>query len=284
MMSELPGGGYYVGEEDQEEAADDDSNQPHDIKPFAIDTATISLRQFFMFLGRTAHISHAEKVGYSLVLAAFAEKSLLPKEDDAKLEWIKVPRASWRLPEGPHQAMKTKRLLDYPVTHLAYSDAEAYCKKMGKRLPTAAEWEYAARGAMAKGTESWMYTWGPLPLRSDRPWSNFWQGDYPMGNTKVDGYVGPSPVISFEPSVVALHNMLGNVWEWTSTVPCGSGKEGEKVCGADEQHMRVIKGGSYRNSVLDDSAGGGPVTVLSAETLHVNTTRDDVGFRCVQYL
>ena len=86
-------GRYYVGEEDQEEAADDDSKQPHDIKPFAIDTATISLRQFFMFLGRTAHISHAEKVGYSLVLAAFAEKSLLPKEDDAKLEWIKGTRA-----------------------------------------------------------------------------------------------------------------------------------------------------------------------------------------------
>ena len=82
-------GAYFYGEEDQHEAGNDDSKQPHDIKPFAIDTATISLRQFFMFLGRTGHKSHAEKVGYSLVLAPFAEKSLLPKEDGAKLEWIK---------------------------------------------------------------------------------------------------------------------------------------------------------------------------------------------------
>ena len=71
------------------EAAGDDSKQPHEIRSFAIDTAPISLRQFFMFLGRTGHRSHAEKVGYSLVLAPFAEKSLLPEDEDAELEWIK---------------------------------------------------------------------------------------------------------------------------------------------------------------------------------------------------
>src|SRR5690606_37027089 len=122
------------------------------------------------------------------------------------------PGAYWRKPEGPKSKLKGRE--NHPVVHIAYADAQAYAKWAGKRLPTEAEWEFAARGGLTGA----LYTWGDeLTPEKDgkKVWmANIWQGDFPIKNTAEDGFVGTAPVGSFPENAYGLHDMAGNVWEW----------------------------------------------------------------------
>jgi formylglycine-generating enzyme required for sulfatase activity len=122
--------------------------------------------------------------------------------------WSWVTGANWRHPEGPDSSID--ELADHPVVHVAWEDAAAYAKWAGKRLPTEAEWEFAARG----GLDSAPFTWGEGPLSKEKPEANIWQGTFPSSNTLADGYVRTAPGRSYPPNGYGLYDMSGNVWEW----------------------------------------------------------------------
>ena len=125
------------------------------------------------------------------------------------LWWTWTPGASWRHPEGPSSGIE--RRLDHPVVHVAYEDAAAYAAWAGAVLPTEAEWELAARGGLA-GKQ---FTWGDDARPNGEYLANFWQGDFPWRNSRADGFAGTAPVGSFPANGYGLHDMAGNVWEWT---------------------------------------------------------------------
>jgi formylglycine-generating enzyme len=129
---------------------------------------------------------------------------------DVRNWWRYVPGARWDRPEGPQSNAYLRAR--HPVTHVAHEDAEAYARWAGKELPTEAEWERAARG----GLEGATFAWGDEEAPGGRHLANFWQGEFPWQNHALDGHLGTSPVASFEPNGFGLHDMTGNVWEWTA--------------------------------------------------------------------
>ena len=124
--------------------------------------------------------------------------------------WAYVPGACWQRPEGPGSDTYTRGR--HPVTHIAHEDAAAYAEWAGKALPTEAEWERAARG----GLDGAAFAWGEEETPGGRRMANTWQGEFPWQNTLEDGHAGTSPVGAFPPNGFGLHDMCGNVWEWTS--------------------------------------------------------------------
>ena len=128
--------------------------------------------------------------------------------DDYGQWWKWTPGASWKHPEGPESDLEGRD--DHPVVQVSWDDAAAYAKWAGKRLPTEAEWERAARG----GLERMPYSWGSAPPSDEAIFANIWQGHFPDKNTARDGYVRTAPVGSFPPNAYGLRDMAGNVWEW----------------------------------------------------------------------
>jgi len=126
-------------------------------------------------------------------------------------QWLSwTPRANWRQPEGPGSSIEGRE--NHPVVHVAWEDAAAYATWAGKRLPTEAEWEFAARGGLSGSR----FVWGNEPVSDDKPQANIWQGEFPWKNLQYDGYVRTAPVRSFPPNGYGLYEMAGNVWEWCS--------------------------------------------------------------------
>ncbi len=124
--------------------------------------------------------------------------------------WTWTPGACWRRPEGPGSTVDGR--LDHPVVHVAFEDALAYAQWSGLDLPTEAEWEFAARG----GLDGKAFVWGDEAVPDGEYLANFWQGDFPWRNSAADGHAGTAPVRSFPPNGFGLHEMAGNVWEWTT--------------------------------------------------------------------
>ena len=203
--------------------------------------------------------------------------------------WRYEKGADWRHPEGPDSNIKDKE--KSPVVQLAYPDAEAYAKWAGKRLPTEAEWEFAARG----GLSGKLYPWGD-ELKPDGKWmANIYQGKFPVKDTGEDGFAGIAPVKSFPPNGYGLYDVAGNVWEWCSDWYRPDYYARLKLQGGDvtrnpqgptspydpaepTEKKRVHRGGSflctdqYCTRYMVGTRGKGEVTTAS----------NHVGFRCVQ--
>jgi formylglycine-generating enzyme required for sulfatase activity len=164
------------------------------VKQFWIDSHEVTNAEFATFAAATNYQTEAEKFGWSGVF-------------DLKTgEWQKTSGADWRHPDGPGSEAKPSE----PVCQISWNDAAAFAKWAGKRLPTEAEWEYAARGGLA-GKQ---YVWGDDLRPNGKPVANWWQGHFPEQNTGEDGFISRAPVGSFPPNGYGVYDMAGNVWEW----------------------------------------------------------------------
>jgi formylglycine-generating enzyme len=157
--------------------------------------------------------------------------------------WSYVPGADWRHPQGPGSSIRKRP--DHPVVHVAWADVEAYMEWAGRRLPTEAEWEFAARG----GLEGATYAWGDEFNPEGRWMANTWQGEFPVENLTLDGFEGTAPVGSFPPNGYGLFDMIGNVWEWTTDSYDAHGETADGCCTGDAPDAciprKVMKGGSH---------------------------------------
>jgi formylglycine-generating enzyme required for sulfatase activity len=225
----IPGGDFYMGTEEMDFQGRPfaDAMPVHRIyvDGFWMDTTEVTNEQFADFVKATSYITVAEtepdpkdfpdipvdEVPKEPFSAVF-KKPTDPKVNlnDFRAWWDVSTGACWKHPEGRGSDLKGRE--KHPVVHICWHDAVAYCQWAKKRLPTEAEWEFAARG----GLDRKKYPWGD-EMKPEGKWiANVWQGDFPLENTREDGFLATAPVGSYPPNGYGLHDMAGNVWEWCS--------------------------------------------------------------------
>ena len=230
-MVSLPGGTFRMGTDDASGFAEDGEGPVREVvvKPFAIDAHCVSNARFAEFVESTGYRTEAERFGWSFVFSAFLPADL--RRTSPRLPgtpwWCGVSEARWNRPEGPGSSLDGR--MDHPVVHITWNDARAFCRWSGTRLPSEAEWEYAARG----GLDQARYPWGDELDPDGEFRCNIWRGRFPTRNSAEDGYRGTAPVDAFPPNGFGLYNVAGNVWEWCA----------DRWSGGDP--ARVMRGGSY---------------------------------------
>jgi formylglycine-generating enzyme required for sulfatase activity len=242
----VPAGTFAMGDAFGDGRTEDGEQPVHDatLAAFSIDATCITNEQFAAFVAETRFVTDAERFGYSAVfhlLVTAPERDVLGAPDDAPW-WRGVRDAHWRLPGGRGSSIEARG--DHPVVHVSHDDALAYCAWAGRRLPSEAEWEYAARGGRAGAR----YPWGDELVVDGEHRCNIWQGDFPTHNTSEDGFVGTAPVRSYTPNGYGLWQASGNVWEW-----CGDWYDANYYRhspardprGPSHGERRVLRGGSY---------------------------------------
>ncbi|KAL3862007.1 hypothetical protein ACJMK2_008012 [Sinanodonta woodiana] len=268
IMKLMKGGKFMIGINDPKSDTGEYPVRMTEVKPFYMDIYPVTVSQMWKFKQRKKRFkTTAEKKGFSWVLSRFVP-------DDIKLNWasespergwLAVKGAMWSRPEGPGSSIRNR--LDYPVVHISYYDAKSFCQAVGKRLPTEDEWEFAARG----GLEGLQYPWGD---KFKKMRMNTWQGKFPDEDQGNDQWVGLSPVYAYGPqNNFSMYNMLGNVWEWTST------NYYDRVVDRSLQELRyVLKGGSY----LDTRDGSYNYVVRTSNRMGQapDYTAHNVGVRC----
>jgi len=261
---------------------------------FWIDEYVVTNSQFAEFVRATGYTTIAERKPDPKDFPGVPADKLLPGSlvfsppktsvplDDVSQWWIYVPGASWNHPEGPNSSIVGRE--NHPVVQVCYLDAVAYANWAGKRLPTEAEFEYAARG----GLDQKAFVWGDDYRPGGKYMANTFQGHFPDNNSAADGYEGTSPVGAFPPNRYGLYDMAGNVWEWCSDwyrpdyydVSAERNPQGPASSfDPDEpgQLKRVQKGGSflctdqYCNRFMPGGRGKGAI----------DTGSSHIGFRCV---
>jgi formylglycine-generating enzyme len=213
------------------------------LRAFTIDPHALSNDRFAAFAEETGYVSDAERWGWSFVFAGLLPDDFPPTRSAAAAPWWRqVEGAHWRRPEGPHSDLSGRG--GHPVVHVSHNDALAYCAWAGVRLPSEAEWEFAARG----GLEGHPFPWGDELEPGGEHRMNVWQGEFPVRNTVEDGYGGTAPVDAFPPNGYGLYNATGNVWEWTADwFDAGWYRDSpsEDPLGPSAGSRRVTRGGSY---------------------------------------
>jgi formylglycine-generating enzyme required for sulfatase activity len=304
----IPGGEFSMGSPDPRSVPHGGPDAMSDARPihrvyvdgFWMDKTEVTNQQFAEFVAATNYVTVAERTPRAEDFPDAPPENLVagsvvfaPPDQPVPLDnhyqwWNYVRGADWRHPLGPDSNIDDRG--SYPVVHIAYEDAEAYCKWAGKRLPTEAEWEFAARG----GLSGKIYAWGD-DLTSESNWlANTWQGEFPISDAGEDGFAGVAPVAQFPPNGYGLHDIAGNVWEWCSdwyrpdyyAEAAESGKvvrnpQGPKTPfdpAEPSERKRVHRGGSflcteqYCTRYMVGTRGKG----------EISTASNHLGFRCVR--
>jgi len=304
----IPGGVFEMGGDNEQAMPDEFPKHRVRVDSFYMDATEVTNAQFKKFVDATGYITTAErkpdweelkkalppgtpKPPDSVLVAAslvFKQTDGSVRLDDYTQWWEWVPGADWKHPQGQGSDIMGKE--NYPVVHISWYDAIAYCKWAGKRLPTEAEWEYAARG----GLTNHIYPWGNEHINAGRPKANTWEGKFPYLNEVKDGYVLAAPVKSFAPNGYGLYDMSGNVWEWCSdwyhadyyqTLRNGIAKnpEGpEKSFDPVDPYTpkKTIRGGSFLCNEIYCSG----YRVARRMKSSPDTGMEHTGFRCVKDL
>lgn len=276
-MVQLAGGEFLMGTEDSDGFPEDGEGPVRAVtlEPFWIDTVAVSVARFGGFVAATGYRTDAEREGWSFVFAG-----LLPDDFPdtrgvvATPWWRQVFGADWSHPEGPHSTIGDR--LDHPAVHISWKDARAYCRWAGLRLPTEAEWEYAARG----GLEQKRFPWGDEREPRGEHRMNVWQGSFPSHNSLEDGWLGTCPVDAFRANAYGLHNTSGNVWEWCSDWFARDAAPAEccSPTGPRRGEAKVIRGGSYL--CHDSYCNRYRVAARSSNT--VSSSTGNMGLRCAR--
>jgi sulfatase modifying factor 1 len=303
----IPGGEFTMGTDEEEAYPSERPAHRVKVDGFWMDATEVTNRQFLEFVRATNYVTVAERpVDWEQLKTQLPPDTPKPPDinlqpgsivfnppdrpiplNNAEVWWKWTVGANWRHPSGPGSTVDDK--MDHPVVHVAWEDAAAYAKWAGKRLPTEAEWEFAARG----GLESKRYAWGDEFRPAGKILANVWQGSFPDRDLREDGFSGASPVKTFPPNGYGLYDMIGNLWEWCDDWYRADVHETLAAGGLCENPLspkeswdptspyskrRVTKGGSY----------------LCAENYCVNyrpsarrgtdwdTGLPHVGFRCVK--
>lgn len=292
-MMWIPAGSFIMGNN----KGNPDERPEHEVtlRGFWLDKTEVTNEHFQKFVDATGYLTVAERKPDPKDFPGVPAANLVPgavvftpPEEAVPLDnhlvwWTYIPGANWKHPEGPQSNLTGRER--HPVVHIAYEDAEAYAKWAGKRLPTEAEWEYAARGSLSQQP----FVWG-----SDQPgaqgWqANIWQGEFPRQNSKADGFYSTAPVASFPANGWGLHDMAGNVWEWCSdwyrpdsytTSPKENPRGPSESFDPAEPgaKKRVIRGGSYLCSDLY-CTGYRPSARMKTS---IDTGLSHTGFRCAK--
>jgi formylglycine-generating enzyme required for sulfatase activity len=255
-LIDLPGGAFQMGSTSfySEEAP----IHPVTVGPFAIERHPVTNAAFAEFVAATGYVTVAERPMDPALYPGVAEEDLLPGAlvfrptagpvnlSDWRQWWDWAPGANWRAPYGVGSDIAGRE--DHPVVQVAYTDAAAYAAWAGRRLPTEAQWEYAARAGSTT-----TYAWGEEPTLDGNLMANTWQGRFPFRNDGALNWVGTSPVGTFPPNGFGLIDMIGNVWEWTTTTYSARGHTPDAPAGAccpppadpDPTVIQALKGGSH---------------------------------------
>jgi formylglycine-generating enzyme len=244
-MVRIPGGTFQMGNPRGDGYPADGEGPVHEVTldPFWMDACAVTNARFAAFVDATGYRTEAETFGWSFVFHAFLPEDLrnAPAPVDAPW-WRQVFGADWRHPEGPRSDVASR--MEHPVVHISWNDARAYCAWAGTRLPTEAEWEFAARG----GHDGDPFPWGDELEPGGTHRMNVWQGEFPVRNAQADGYAGTAPVSIYEPNAYGLSCMTGNVWEWCADWFSPNAYRRGAVAsptGPDTGTARVMRGGSY---------------------------------------
>jgi formylglycine-generating enzyme len=283
----IPGGTFWMGDSHGDGYAADGETPVHRValSPYFIDTKAVTNAQFASFVKATGYVTDAETDGVSAVfhLAVDAAPADILRGAADVPWWLAVRGADWRHPGGPRSSVGD--LQNHPVVHVSWRDAQAYSRWAGKRLPTEAEWEYAARGGLDRAR----YPWGDELTRGGRWRCNIWQGEFPQRNTLDDGYLTTAPATAFAANGYGLHNTVGNVWEWcrdafrateyadrASEDPVLDPVSPEPSSSDDPLMHRVMRGGSYL--CHDSYCNRYRVAARSSNT--AESSSGNIGFRC----
>ena len=302
----IPKGDFMMGSKGPQARPDEAPIHRVKVDGFWIDKTEVTNAQFATFVEATGYVTTAEKPVYWEEM----KKQLppdTPKPHDSLLQassltfkatngpvdlnnyaawWEWKPKASWRNPRGKGSFIEGKE--DHPVVHVSWDDANAYAKWAGKRLPTEAEWEWAARG----GLKDKKYPWGNEEINAGKAKANSWEGSFPYNNTNKDLFFYSAPVKSFEANGYGLYDMAGNVWEWCSDwyhydyYKTLSGKTSTNPQGPKSSYdpfnpyiaQRIIRGGSF---LCNDNYCSG-YRVASKMKSSPDTGSQHTGFRCVK--
>ena len=214
----IPGGEFWMGTNKLKYAVDGETPRRRvRVSSFYMDAFEVTNGEYAAFVDATGYKTDSEVYEWSFVFQSAippAIKKTLTKAVLGVEWWLPVPGASWSEPEGPGTSVFENNRTEHPVVHISWNDANAYCKWRGSRLPTEAEWEYAARG----GLDGKVFPWGNS-ITNDNEYhrANIYHGTFPGVNTMEDGYEFLAPVGSFPPqNNFGLHDMMGNAWEWVS--------------------------------------------------------------------
>jgi len=264
------------------------------VAPFAIERHPVTNAQFSEFIAETGYLTVAERPLEPRLFPDLAPADLGPGAlvftptpgpvdlSDWRQWWRWSVGADWRHPLGPESSIDEKA--DHPVVQVAYADAEAYATWAGRRLPSEAEWEYAARAGSTT-----TYAWGEETKPGGQLMANTWQGYFPYLNTGAVGWIGTSPVGLFPANDFGLSDMIGNVWEWTTTTyqarhvvmpPCCAPSRTLARPVDDQTARKALKGGSHL--CAPEYCLRYRPAARSPQSLDTSTTH--IGFRCVTSL
>ncbi len=305
-MVYIKAGTFLMGGDNIQASADEYPKHKVSVDGFWIDETEVTNAQFTAFIKASGYITTAEKKpdweemkkqlppgtekpDESLLVSAslvFVPSNHPVSLTDYNVWWKWQEGANWKHPHGPGSDIKGKE--NYPVVHVSWFDATAYAKWAGKRLPTEAEWEYAARGGLTNN----IYPWGNEPISEGKAKANSWEGHFPYNNTQRDNYFYLAPVKSYPPNGYGLYDMAGNAWEWCADFyhaeyykainkPEGikNPKGPTQSYDPDEPYAikRVMRGGSF---LCNDSYCSG-YRVARRMKSSEDTSMEHVGFRCV---
>ena len=303
-MIYIEGGEYMMGSQDANGRSDEYPQHAVQVSGFWMDATEVTNAQFRKFVEATGYVTTAERapdweelkkqlpagtpkphdsilVAASLVFTPPSQKIAL---QNVGQWWSWVKGASWKAPRGDGSSIEGKD--SFPVVHISWEDAHAYARWAGKRLPTEAEWEYAAR---AKG-KNILFPWGNEPIEKGTPKANTWQGSFPDLNTNWDQFANVAKVASYRPNEVGLYDMAGNVWEWCADWYDAAHYQGAKGKSIDPVGpsrsndpmeptvpKKVVRGGSF---MCNESYCSG-YRVSSRMKSSPDSGMENTGFRCV---